>query len=163
MVMRELQKEKMTLASVPRLGQLVSLRATSNVHTGGDVVDATDEISSEENQFAENAARAFPGLYMGGFDVLLARDGKGSEPCVIEVNASPMIAMHHFPARGQVRDVAGELLSAVVGDHGGSAQEQLGTDAEPGPVHWPHEWVAVVVTSSGKRVEGLYSVSQSLA
>ena len=121
MVMRELQKDKMTLASVPRLGQLVSLRATSNVHTGGDVVDATDEISSEETQFAESAARALPGLYMGGFDVLLARDGKGSEPCVIEVNASPVIAMHHFPARGQIRDVAGELLSAMFGDHGGSA------------------------------------------
>lgn len=111
--LRELGRQDLQPISVPRAGQVVHLRSTSNIHTGGDAVDATDELSPAEVQFVQRAARVFTGLRLGGFDMLLPRDGQGSEPCVLEINGGPMISMHHFPWQGHVRDVAGALLDAM--------------------------------------------------
>lgn len=109
----ELQRQDLHPSSVPRSGQVVYLRSTSNIHTGGDAVDATDDLSPAEVEFVERVARVFSGLRLGGFDVLLPRNGQGSEPCLLEINGGPMISMHHFPWQGRVRDVAGPLLDAL--------------------------------------------------
>lgn len=111
--LRELDRQHLQPTSVPPAGQVVHLRSTSNIHTGGDAIDATDELSPEEVQFVQRAARVFSGLRLGGFDVLLPRDGQGSEPCVLEINGGPMLSMHHFPWQGHVRNVASALLDAM--------------------------------------------------
>ena len=111
---RELAGQQLRLDSVPVTGQQVWLRSTSNVHSGGDGVDATDELRPEEIELAERACKAVPGLHLAGLDMLLPRDGIGSEPCVLEINSSPMISGHHFPWVGEERDVAGMLLDALV-------------------------------------------------
>lgn len=103
----------LTLNSIPQEGQRVLLRKTSNLHTGGDAIDATDELSGEEVQLIENAARAIPGLRVAGFDVLLPRSTHEGIPTILEVNPSPMISMHHFPAAGRPRDVAGAVIDAM--------------------------------------------------
>ena len=106
-----LRESGLTLDSVPPKGRLVLLRKTSNLHTGGDAVDATNEFSDEEKRFIEGAARAIPGLRVAGFGVLLPRpDGT---PTILEVNPFPMISMHHFPAEGPPRDVAGAVVDAM--------------------------------------------------
>lgn len=110
----ELARQQLELDSVPADGQQIWLRSTSNVHSGGDGVDATDELRPEEIALAERAIRAIPGLRLAGLDMLLPRDGVGSTPCVLEVNSSPMISGHHFPWVGQERDVAGMLLDAML-------------------------------------------------
>ncbi|HLS26797.1 MAG TPA: hypothetical protein VK063_13095 [Beutenbergiaceae bacterium] len=110
---RELTKQDLSPTAVPEAGQVVYLRSTSNIHTGGDAVDATDELRPEEVEFVQRAARVFTGLRVAGFDVLLPRDGQGEEPCVLEINASPMISMHHFPSEGRPRDAAGKLVDAM--------------------------------------------------
>lgn len=103
----------MHAGAVPDPGQVVYLRATSNIHTGGDAVEATDELTTKEAGFVQRAARVFTGLRVGGFDVLLPRGGRGVEPCVLEINATPMISMHHFPSIGRPRDAAGRLVEAM--------------------------------------------------
>lgn len=108
-----LRESGLTLDSKPLEGQLVFLRKTSNLHTGGDAVDATDELSYEEKRFVEGAAHAIPGLRVAGFDVLLPRPGQEGAPTILEVNPSPMISMHHFPADGRPRDVAGAVVDAM--------------------------------------------------
>ena len=110
---RELRKQGMLPSDAPEPGQVVYLRSTSNIHTGGDAVDATDDLTPEEVEFVQRAARVFTGLRVAGFDVLLPRDGQGVEPCVLEINASPMISMHHFPSMGRPRDAAGRLVEAM--------------------------------------------------
>lgn len=110
-VMRELGKQKLDLDSIPEPGHQVWLRSNSNVHSGGDGVDATEELSAQEVELAENVARAIPGLRLAGIDMLLPRDGNGAEPYVLEVNSTPMITGHHFPWVGQSRDVAEILVS----------------------------------------------------
>lgn len=108
-----LDKEGMTPESTPPDGRQVFLRGTSNIHTGGDAIDVTDELSDDERAYVEEAARAVPGLRLSGMDVLLPRHGNGDHPVVIEINECPMISMHHFPWEGRPRDVAGAILDAM--------------------------------------------------
>ncbi len=107
---KHLQVAGLTLSSVPKLGQTVYLRTVSNLHGGGDAIDKTDDVSAAEIEFVEAAARAIPGLRLAGFDVLLPRDGVGDGPCVLEVNSSPMLTLHSFPAFGEVRDVGRTVI-----------------------------------------------------
>ena len=113
MVEKYLAERGLSLATVPAVGEEVALRRTSNLHTGGDAVDATDELTSQEREFVETASKAIPGLRLGGWDVLLPRHGDGDQPTVLEVNPSPMISMHHFPAVGESRDAAGAILDSM--------------------------------------------------
>ncbi|GAA1145044.1 hypothetical protein [Nesterenkonia lutea] len=102
------------LDTVPEVEERVYLRSTSNLHTGGDAVDATDEIGDEERELVERAARALPGLRIVGFDVLLPRgESDVHDPSVLEINASPMISMHHFPWSGQPRDAARPVVDSL--------------------------------------------------
>ncbi|WP_166353945.1 hypothetical protein [Phytoactinopolyspora limicola] len=110
---RELTRQGLTLQSVPSAGQRVFLRATTNLHTGGDAVDATDALTPVDIQLVERAARALPGLKLGGFDVLRPPPGDAGEPCVLEVNMSPMLSMHHYPWEGQPREVASRLIDVM--------------------------------------------------
>lgn len=98
---------------VPAAGMRAYLRRTSNLATGGDAVDATEEITCEERDFIEKAARAVPGLRSAGFDVLLPRDGTDHRPVILEMNGGPMLSMHHFPRRGTPRNAVGALLDAM--------------------------------------------------
>ncbi|WP_218221787.1 hypothetical protein [Nesterenkonia sp. Act20] len=109
-----LQRHGHRLDSVPEAGERVYLRSTSNLHTGGDAVDATDEITEKERELVERAARALPGLRIVGFDVLLPRsEVDHHEPSVLEINASPMVSMHHFPWSGQPRDAARHVVDSL--------------------------------------------------
>lgn len=99
--------------TVPTEGERVFLHAVSNIRTGGDAIDATDHVSAEERAAIEKAARALPGMRIGGLDVILPRrEGDHQEPSVIELNASPGIAMHHFPWEGTPRPVAAAVLDS---------------------------------------------------
>lgn len=110
-----LNKSEYQPQSVPPEGERVYLRLTSNIHTGGDALDATDELAPEEQEMIERAARSIPGLRIAGFDVLLPREDqeKDARASVLEINANPMISMHHFPWEGAPRDVAGAVLDSM--------------------------------------------------
>lgn len=112
-VTRELARQGLTMDSRPAAGDMVYLRSTSNTHFGGDAIDATGDLRPDEVAMVERAARAFNGLRIAGFDVLLPRGGRGAEPCIIELNSAPAIAMHHFPWRGNVQDAAGSILDLL--------------------------------------------------
>nr|WP_254259538.1 ATP-grasp domain-containing protein [Leucobacter chinensis] len=111
-VHRHLQKEGRTLSTIPKAGEIVFLRGTANLHTGGDAMDATDSLTEEQITLAENASRAIPGLLIAGFDILLPDSPKG-KASVLEVNQNPMISMHHYPWIGEPRDAASAVLNAM--------------------------------------------------
>lgn len=102
-----------TPASVPSDGERIYLLGASNIHRGGDAIDATDDLSADEIAQVEKAAAQFPGLRLGALDVLLPRDGAKGPLSILEVNANPMISMHHLPWEGQPRNVAGVILEAM--------------------------------------------------
>ena len=110
---KELARQNLDLSSVPAEGQRAWLRANSNIHTGGDAVDATDDLTDQEREMAEKVARAIPGLRLAGLDLLLPRDGQGTRACILEINSSPMLSGHYFPWEGEPRDPAGALLDGL--------------------------------------------------
>ena len=108
-----LEKHGKTIEDVPAKDEHVQLRGNSNLSTGGDSIDVTDEVHQSVKDIAVRAVRAIPGLPYAGLD-FMTRDVTAPQDdktyIVIELNASPMLSMHHFPARGQGRDVAGPII-----------------------------------------------------
>src|SRR5207342_58941 len=101
--------------SVPRSDEVVYLRSTANLSTGGTATDVTDVIHPDNRDMAERAIRAV-GLDVGGVD-FLSRDitesyrkiGGG----ICEVNAAPGFRMHVAPSEGTPRDAAGPVLDML--------------------------------------------------
>src|SRR5258706_9801185 len=64
-----LDRAGLNAASVPEAGQIVYLRSTANLSTGGTASDVTDVIHPDNREMAERAVRAV-GLDVGGVDFL---------------------------------------------------------------------------------------------
>ena len=73
---RQLARLGHRLTDVPRDGERVQVRLTSNYHTGGDAAVITDEVTPQLRRVAQRVAKLF-GLPMVGIDFLVdARRGK---------------------------------------------------------------------------------------
>ncbi|HEY6619005.1 MAG TPA: cyanophycin synthetase [Steroidobacteraceae bacterium] len=101
--------------SVPDAGQVVLLRSTANLSTGGTATDVTDVIHPDNREMAERAVRAI-GLDVGGVD-FLSRDITESYRTIgggiCEVNAAPGFRMHVAPSEGTARDVAAPVIDML--------------------------------------------------
>jgi cyanophycin synthetase len=110
-----LERAQLTPQSVPAQGQMVYLRSTANLSTGGTATDVTDVIHPDNREMAERAVRAI-GLDVGGVDFLsrnitesYRRIGGG----ICEVNAAPGFRMHVAPSEGTSRDVAAPVIDML--------------------------------------------------
>lgn len=107
-----------TLDSVPAAGEIVYLRATANLSTGGTAIDVTDEIHPDNRDMAIRAIQAI-GLDIGGVDFLtsdITRSYREVGGGICEVNAGPGFRMHVAPSEGQPRDVAGPVIDMLFPD-----------------------------------------------
>lgn len=108
-----LKKQQYSLGSVPPAGKIIYLRKNSNLSTGGDSIDMTDEVHPSVKDIAVAAIRSIPGLPYAGIDFITKDVHKKQTRRsyqVIEMNETPMLSMHHVPYQGQPRDVAGEII-----------------------------------------------------
>ncbi|MFP4207057.1 MAG: cyanophycin synthetase [Wenzhouxiangella sp.] len=104
--------------SVPAAGEVVYLRSTANLSTGGTAIDVTDEIHPDNRDMAIRAIQAI-GLDIGGVDFLTAditRSYREVGGGICEINAGPGFRMHVAPSEGQPRDVAGPVLDMLFPD-----------------------------------------------
>ncbi|WP_445005276.1 hypothetical protein [Halomonas mongoliensis] len=102
--------------SVPREGELVYLRKNSNLATGGENFDYTDIIHPGYICKIEEAAKAFPGLFIAGLDVFIKDICQPPEKgnwAVCEVNPSPGFSGHTYPWEGESRDVAKAIIEEL--------------------------------------------------
>ena len=102
--------------SVPVAGQVVLLRGTANLSTGGTAVDRTDTIHPDNAAIAAQAASVI-GLDVAGIDMLspdITRSVRETGGGIVEVNAAPGLRMHLQPSEGTPRDVARPIIAAVV-------------------------------------------------
>lgn len=110
---RILKGQGLTSASIPSKGKKIFLRDNTNVSTGGDAIDCTDEIHSYYKQLAVKATHIL-GANICGIDMIVSaprkKDGKYA---IIEANYNPMIASHIKPYRGKTRNIAAILLKAL--------------------------------------------------
>jgi len=101
--------------TVPKKGEVVYLRSTANLSTGGTAIDVTDVIHPDNREMAIRSIRAID-LDIGGVDFLTKditesyRDAGGG---ICEVNAGPGFRMHVAPSEGTPRDVAGPVIDML--------------------------------------------------
>ena len=107
-VLRMIERADYELNSVPPNGEKVFLRTKSNISSGGDPIDVTDQLTEEQKTAARKAAQVIPGLSTSGMDLIIDPDDQS--PTIIEVNTKPMIGLHVFPMEGKSRDVVKELV-----------------------------------------------------
>jgi cyanophycin synthetase len=101
--------------SVPEEGEIVYLRSTANLSTGGTAVDVTDQVHPDNREMAVRAARAI-GLDVAGVDFLTAdisQSYQQSGGAICEINAAPGFRMHVSPSEGEPRDVAGKVIDML--------------------------------------------------
>ncbi|WP_028790909.1 bifunctional glutamate--cysteine ligase GshA/glutathione synthetase GshB [Tetragenococcus muriaticus] len=114
-----LHQQGYTFDSVPDQGETVYLRDNSNVSTGGDSFDMTDEFSEDYKQLAVQVAQTL-GATICGVDIIIpdiaapasAVDAYG----IIEANFNPMMHMHCYPYRGKGRRLTMDILRLLYPD-----------------------------------------------
>ena len=101
--------------SVPKPDEIVYLRSTANLSTGGTATDVTDIIHPDNRDMAVRAIKAI-GLDVGGVDFLstnIAESYKSIGGGICEVNAAPGFRMHVAPSEGTPRDAAGPVIDML--------------------------------------------------
>ena len=104
-----------TVDSVPAPGEMVLLRPTANLSTGGTSIDRTEEMHPDNVTACEMAAAAV-GLDIAGIDVMtkdISVPFRENGAVIIEVNAGPGIRMHTHPTEGTPRAVGAPIVDML--------------------------------------------------
>ncbi|MDR6966021.1 cyanophycin synthetase [Flavobacterium arsenatis] len=110
-----LEKLDYTVESIPKNGEIVYLKSTANLSTGGTSVDVTDMMHPENIFLAERISRVI-GLDICGVDIMaenLTQPLKENGGCILEVNAAPGFRMHLAPSEGLPRNVASPVIDML--------------------------------------------------
>jgi cyanophycin synthetase len=110
-----LARQALTADSPIPADQLVPLRSTANLSTGGTATDVTDIIHPDNRDMAVRAVTAI-GLDVGGVDFLcpdITESYRTVGGGICEVNAAPGFRMHVAPSEGTPRDAAGPVIDML--------------------------------------------------
>jgi cyanophycin synthetase len=115
---RMLEQAGLTLDSVPPESEMVFLKSTANISTGGTATDLTDEVHPDIRFAMERIARHV-GLDVIGIDLLaktLTKPLDQQSAGVVEVNAGPGFRMHMAPTHGTPRPVGEHVVDMLFPD-----------------------------------------------
>lgn len=113
----QLKEQGYTLQSIIPKNTVVYLRANSNISTGGDSIDMTDEVDESYKQIAVAVAKSL-GAKICGVDLIIKNiklpvsssiDSYG----IVEANFNPMMMMHIFPSKGESRRLTTDVLKLL--------------------------------------------------
>lgn len=110
-----LSKMGYSLDTIPSNDELVYLKSTANLSTGGTSVDVTDLMHPENIFLSERIARVI-GLDVCGIDIMaenLTQPLKENGGVILEVNAAPGFRMHLAPSEGLPRNVAAPVIDML--------------------------------------------------
>ena len=110
-----LEKLEYTLETIPSKEEIVYLKSTANLSTGGTSVDVTEMLHPENIFIAERISRVI-GLDICGIDIMaenLTQPLKENGGVVLEVNAAPGFRMHLAPSEGLARNVASPVVDML--------------------------------------------------
>ena len=103
------------ISYVPNNGEIVYLRENSNISTGGDSIDFTDDVVEQYKIIAVNSAKAVDAKICG-VDMIIrdvsAKPNKNNHS-IIELNFNPVLYPHDFPYRGHNRHVEKKILDLL--------------------------------------------------
>ena len=98
---------------IPKISEVVYLRENSNISTGGDSIDYTDDISEKFKTIAVNAAKAVNARICGVDMMLEDYSRENSNYAIIELNFNPAIHIHCYPYKGIERKIGVEVLRVL--------------------------------------------------
>ena len=104
-----------SLDTVPPKGELVLVKPTANLSTGGTSTDVTDEVHPSNIFMAERISKII-GLDICGIDIMapnLKVPITENGGAVLEVNAAPGFRMHIEPSEGIARNVAEPVIDML--------------------------------------------------
>ena len=109
-----IQGQGYTFDSIPPAGVTVRLRDNSNISTGGDSIDVTDQMDDSYKKLAVQMAAAL-GVAVCGVDIIIpdhSVPATQAEPNygVIEANFNPAMLIHIYPYKGKSRRLTMEIL-----------------------------------------------------
>lgn len=108
-----LKQQELKFGDVLPDGKTVYLRGNSNISTGGDSIDMTDEMPDFFKRIAVEAAASVKAVFCG-VDIIIEdyRDEK-SPFGIIELNFNPSTDMHAYPYQGTERRTGEFILRAL--------------------------------------------------
>jgi cyanophycin synthetase len=110
-----LVKKGLTLESVLEKGQMLYVKDTANLSTGGTAEDVTDIVHPYNVFMAERIAKIV-GLDICGIDIMttdITQPLPDTRGAVLEVNAAPGFRMHLAPTSGLPRNVAAHVIDML--------------------------------------------------
>ena len=100
---------------IPSSGETIYLRENSNISTGGDSIDFTDDIPDSYKKIAVQAAKALQ-VQITGLDMIIkdyAQEASIGNYAIIELNFNPAIHIHCHPYKGRNRKLNERLLDVL--------------------------------------------------
>ncbi len=115
-IILKLKRKKLSLQSIPALGQQVFLLDNANLSTGGDAIDITHHIHPEFKKICIALTRDM-GLRLCGVDLMIRGDitQKPAEYWVIEINSAP--GLDHYVKTGKAQQAIVEDMYLTVLKH----------------------------------------------
>jgi cyanophycin synthetase len=107
-----------TLDSILPIGEILFLKDTANLSTGGTSTDVTDLVHPDNIFMAERISRMV-NLDVCGIDVIaqdIEKPITAETGAIIEVNACPGLRMHLSPFKGLPRNVAAPIVEMLFPD-----------------------------------------------
>jgi len=113
--MIQLGNKNYTLETILPKHEVVYLKSTANLSTGGTSVDVTDLVHADNIYLAERISHII-GLDICGIDIMaknLSQPLKENGGIILEVNAAPGFRMHLAPSEGMPRNVAAPVVDML--------------------------------------------------
>jgi cyanophycin synthetase len=110
-----LAKKGYKLDTIPPKDEVIFLKSTANLSTGGTSIDVTDMVHPQNVFICERIARVI-GLDICGIDIMaenLTEPLTENGGVVLEVNAAPGFRMHLAPSKGLPRNVAAPVIDML--------------------------------------------------
>ncbi|MGO4890499.1 bifunctional glutamate--cysteine ligase GshA/glutathione synthetase GshB [Anaerobacillus sp. MEB173] len=99
--------------SIPQEGEIIYLRENSNISTGGDSIDVTDQIPDDYKKIAVDAVSAL-GVKICGIDLIIENTEVPADHenayGIIEANFNPSMYMHIYPYKGKSRRLTMHII-----------------------------------------------------
>jgi len=106
-------KKNYNLQTIPKMDEIVYLQKNPFLKLGGDLVEVTPEVHSDNIKLFKDIAKFFD-IRLVGIDFLvpdISRSWKNQTCAVLELNSVPCIEMHHFPSSGAPQNIANALVN----------------------------------------------------
>jgi len=110
-----LKQQNKDFNAVPASGEVVYLRENSNISTGGDSIDFTNDIPDSYKHIAVLAAKAL-NVVITGLDMIIpdaSAEATDDNYAIIELNFNPAIHIHCHPFQGKNRKLNEKLMDAL--------------------------------------------------